>query len=53
MYDTIIKIKIFMFWDFLGGPVAKNLPCNAEDRDLNPGQETKIPYAVGQLNTHS
>ena len=42
-----------MFWDFLAGQIVKNLPCNAEDTDLNHGQESKIPYVVGQLNIHS
>ena len=36
--------------DFPGGPVVKNLPCNAGDTGLNPGQETKIPHATGQLS---
>ena len=33
-------------WDFLGGPVVKNLPCNAEDTGSIPGWGTKIPHAV-------
>ena len=36
--------------DFPGGPVSKNLPSNAGDTGLIPGQETKIPHAVGQLS---
>ena len=36
-------------WDFRRGPVVKNLPCNAGDVGLIPGQGTKIPHAVGQL----
>ena len=36
--------------DFSGGPVAKNLPSNAGDKGLIPGQGTKIPCAVGQLS---
>ena len=35
--------------DFLGGPVVKNSPCNAGDAGLIPGQGTKIPYAMEQL----
>ena len=31
--------------DFLGSPEVKNLPCNAKDAGLTPGQGTKIPYA--------
>ena len=33
-----------------GGPVVKNLPCNAEDTDSIPGQGTKIPHATLQLS---
>ena len=36
--------------DFPGGPVVRNLPCNARDRGLIPGQGTKILHAVEQLN---
>ena len=36
--------------DFPGGPVVKNLPYNAGDTGSIPGQGTKIPHAVGQLN---
>ena len=36
--------------DFPGGPVVKNLFSNAGDTGLIPGQGTKIPHAVGQLN---
>ena len=39
-----------MAWDFPGGPVVKNLPCNARDVGLIPGWGTKIPYAVEQLS---
>ena len=35
------------YWDFLGGPGVRNLPSNAGDDGLIPGQETKIPYAMG------
>ena len=31
--------------DFPGGPVVKNLPCNAEDMSLIPGWGTKISHA--------
>ena len=34
--------------DFPGGPVVKNLPCNAGDVGSIPGQGTKIPHAAGQ-----
>ena len=36
--------------DFLGGPVVKNPPSNAEDAGSIPSQGTKIPRAVGQLS---
>ena len=36
-------------WDFPGGPVVKDSPCNAEDVVI-PGQRTKIPLAVGKLS---
>ena len=37
-------------WDFLGGPVVKNLPCNARDAGSTPGRGTKILHAVEQLS---
>ena len=39
--------------DFPGGLIAKNPPSNAGDVALIPGQRTRIPHAVGQLNPHS
>ena len=39
--------------DFPGGPVVKNLPSNAGDAGLIPGQGTKIPHAAGQLKPAS
>ena len=38
------------FRDFPGGPVFKNLPCNAGEVILSFCQGTKIPHAVGQLS---
>ena len=35
--------------DIPGGPVVKNLPCNAGDVGLIPGRATRNPHAVGQL----
>ena len=32
------------------GPVVKNLPCNAGDMCLMPGQGTKMPQAAEQLS---
>ena len=34
--------------DFPGGPVVKNMPCNAGDMGSTPGLQTKIPQATGQ-----
>ena len=39
--------------DFPGGPVVKNLPCNAGDTGSIPGQGTKIPHALGKLSQHA
>ena len=36
--------------DFPGGPVVKNMPCNAGDSSSTPDPGTKIPHAVGQLS---
>ena len=37
-------------WDFTGGPVVKNPPCNAGDAGSTPGRGTKVPHAVEQLS---
>ena len=34
-------------WDFLGGPVVKNLSSNAGDVGSIPGWGTKVPNALG------
>ena len=34
---------------FSPGPGVENLPSNAGDMGLIPGQGTKIPHTVGQL----
>ena len=39
------------YGDFSGGPVVKNLHCNAKDTGSIPGQGTRIPHAVGQLSS--
>ena len=41
-----MTIKTLM-WDFPGGPVVKNLPCNGEDPSLILAPGTKIPHAKG------
>ena len=35
--------------DFPGGPVVKNPPSDAGDKDSIPGQGSKIPNTSGQL----
>ena len=45
-----MEIKNDQGWDFPGGPVVKNPPCNAGDMGSIPGQRTKIPHAAEQLS---
>ena len=48
-YNKIWKIlKEMGIPDFTGGPVVKNLPCNAGDTDLIPGPG-RVPHAMEQL----
>ena len=35
---------------FPGGPMVKNLPCNAGDSGLIPGGGTKIPHTLELLS---
>ena len=45
------KKNIYIYiYDFPGGPVVKNLPCNAKDVGSIPSQGTKIPHAIQQLS---
>ena len=44
--DTVLR-------DSPGGPLVKNLPCNARDAGSIPGRGTKISHAVEQLNRHA
>ena len=39
-----------LLWNFPGGPVVKNLPCNSEDAGSIFEKETKIPQAEEQLS---
>ena len=39
-----------MIQDFPGGPVVKNLPCNAGDMGLILGWGTKSPHAAEELS---
>ena len=41
------------FWDFPGGPVVKNLSCNAGDSGSIPGRGTEVLHARGQLSPHT
>ena len=45
---SLLEMKHFR--NFRGGPVVKNLPCNAGDVGLIPGLGTKIQHAAGQLS---
>ena len=39
--------------DFPGGPMVKNLPCNAGDVGSMPGWGTKILHPLDQLSLHT
>lgn len=47
---NMIQLKNKGQGNFLGDPEAKNLLCNAGDSGLIPGQRTKIPRILGQLD---
>ena len=42
--------KETLLGDFPGGPAVKNPSANVRDEGSIPGQGTKIPHAMGQLN---
>ena len=42
-------LLICSHWDFTGGSVVKNLPCNVGNTRSIPGLGTKIPFAAEQL----
>ena len=46
----ICYFKIYSHRDFPGGPMVKNLPCNAGDAILISYRATKIPHATEQLS---
>ena len=51
--NNALPLKLILFFkeflrDFSDGPLFQNLPSNAEDVGLIPGQGTKIPLATGQ-----
>ena len=41
---------VLCLWDFPGGPVVKNLPCNAGDASSVTGHGTKTLHPVGYLS---
>lgn len=41
------------FKDFPGGPVVRNMPCNAGDVGWITGRGTKTPHAEKQLSLHA
>ena len=43
-------LKEFLGWDFPGGLVVQNPPCNAGGVGSIPGRGTKIPRAMEQLS---
>ena len=47
------KKKKSYSWDFPGGSVVKNPPCNAGVAGSIPGQGAEIPYAPEQINRHA
>ena len=51
--EKTLNIKNGLGQDFEGGPVVKNLPANAGDVGLIPGQGTKIPHATGELRPNT
>ena len=46
-------VKVEADTDFLGGPVVKNPPSNAEDVNSIPGGGAKIPHTMRQLSPHA
>jgi len=48
-FATLVSISL----DFPGGPVVKNLPCNAGDMGSILGQGTKIPMYCRATNLAS
>ena len=48
-----MQVKKQQLGDFPGGPVVKNLLCNAGDTVSIPGQRTKIPHALEQLSPYT
>ena len=51
--STLSLAGPYSLWDFSGGPVVGNLPCNTENVHLIPGRGAKTPYVMGQPNPHT
>ena len=49
--QTKLSVKKPIWGDFPGGPVVKNLPCNAGDTGLISDWGTKIPHAMQPRNS--
>ena len=49
-FSVFVRFNKPHHWDFPSGPVVKNLCSNARDSSSIPGQGTKIPHAMEQLN---
>ena len=49
--NTVEQDKNHSRRDYPGGPVGKNLPSNAEDVGLIPGQGTETPRVGPQLQS--
>ena len=53
LMETPAKRTVNNFRDFPGGPVVRNLPCNAGDAGSIPGRGTNTQHAAGQLSSHT
>ena len=52
-YTLTDYIRSYIIRDFPGGQVVTNPLLNAGDTSSITGQGTKIPHALGQLNSHA
>ena len=50
--DYSSPIKTLHLGDFPGGPVFKNLPCDAGDAGSIPSGGVKIPHAAEHISPH-
>ena len=49
-FRNLNTVSVINRGDFSGGPVIRNLPCNAGDASSIPCRGTKIPHAMRQLS---